>query len=111
MNYRSERLTKVFEEELSRIIERELEFPGAIVTITSVQFSDKLEHANIGFSVFPSEKAEESLETLNENKFELRRTLAKKVTMKTMPQIDFKIDHGSENAAVVEKLLIDDNNK
>lgn len=108
MNYRQERLTKVFEEELSIIIERELEFPGAIVTITSVEFSDKLDHANIGFSVFPSEKAEESLKTLNDNKFSLRKTLAKKITMKTMPQMDFKIDHGPENAAQVEKLLLDD---
>ncbi|MEK9173314.1 MAG: ribosome-binding factor A [Patescibacteria group bacterium] len=111
MKYRNLRLTKLFEAELSRIIERELEFPGAIVTITSVDFSDKLEHANIGFSVFPSEKADEALKTLNENKFELRKLLGKKITMRTMPQLDFQIDHGSENAAVVEKLLIDDNNK
>ncbi len=111
MNYRSQRLVKVFEEELSKIVEKELEFPGALVTITSVEFSEKLEHANIGFSVFPSEKADESLKTLNENKFELRKLLGKKVLMKTMPQIDFKIDRGPENAAVVEKLLIDDNNK
>ncbi|MBI3589051.1 MAG: ribosome-binding factor A [Candidatus Liptonbacteria bacterium] len=108
MKYRNLRLTKLFETELSKIIERELEFPGAIVTITSVEFSDKLEHANIGFSVFPSEKATESLKTLNENKFELRKLLGKKVLMKTMPQIDFKIDHGPENAAIVEKLLLEE---
>lgn len=106
MNYRSQRLTKVFEAELSKVIEKELEFPGALVTITSVEFSEKLEHANIGFSIFPSEKADESLKTLNENKFKLRKLLGKKVLMKTMPQIDFKIDHGPENAAVVEKLLL-----
>lgn len=108
MNYRSERLTKVFEEELSKIIAKELEFSGAIPTITSVEFSDKLEHANIGFSVFPSEKADEVLKILNENKFRLRRFLGKKVTIKIMPQLDFKIDHGDENAAKVEELLIKD---
>ena len=111
MNYRSERLVKVFEEELSKIIEKELEFPGALVTITSVEFTDKLDHARVGFSVFPSEKAAESLKTLNENKFDLRRLLGKKVMMRTMPQLDFRIDRGTENAAIVEKLLIDDNNK
>lgn len=132
MNYRSERLTKVFEEELSRIIEKELEFEGALVTITSVGFSENLEHANIGFSVLPlattkteekkrveskssfgvgissSEKYKEVLKILNENKFKLRKLLGKKVIIRTMPQLDFKIDHGFENAAVVEKLLIKD---
>lgn len=111
MNYRSERLTKVFEDELSKIIEKELEFPGSLVTITSVDFTDKLDHANIGFSVFPSEKSDEALKTLNENKFELRKILGKKVMLKSMPQLNFEIDHGSENAAAVEKLLIGDNNK
>ena len=111
MKYRQERLVKVFEAELSKIIEKELEFSGALVTITSVEFTDKLDHARIDFSVFPSEKAEESLKTLNENKFELRKLLGKKVMMRMMPQLDFQIDHGTENAAIVEKLLIDDNNK
>lgn len=108
MNYRQERLVKVFEAELSKIIEKELEFPGALVTLVSVEFTEKLDHAKIGFSVFPSEKAEESLKTLNENKFELRKLLGKKVMMRTMPQLDFKIDHGPENAAVVEKLLLEE---
>lgn len=111
MKYRPQRLTKLFEEELSKIIIRELEFPGALPTIVKVEFSENLEHANIGFSVFPSEKSEEVLKILNENKFRLRRFLGKKVTIKTMPQLDFKIDHGDENAAIVEKLLIGDNNK
>lgn len=111
MNFRQKRLIKIFEDELSKIIEKELEFPGALVTITSVDFSEKLDHANIGFSVFPSEKGDEALKILNENKFELRKILGKKVMLKSMPQLNFKIDHGSENAAAVEKLLIDDNNK
>ncbi|MEK7180786.1 MAG: ribosome-binding factor A [Patescibacteria group bacterium] len=110
MKYRPQRLVKVFEEELSKIIAKELEFDGAIPTITSVEFSDKLEHANIGFSVFPSEKAEEVLKVINENKFELRKLLGKKVMIRIMPQLDFKIDHGTENAAKVEKLLLEDNN-
>ncbi len=107
MKYRQERLTKVFEEELSKIIAKELEFNGALPTITSVEFSENLEHANIGFSIFPSEKSEEALKILNENKFELRKLLGKKVKIKTMPQVDFQIDRGSENAAVVEKLLLE----
>jgi len=106
MKYRPQRLVKVFEEELSKIIAKELEFSGALPTITSVEFSDKLEHANIGFSVFPSEKAEEVLKILNENKFKLRKILGKKVMIRIMPQLDFKIDHGTENAARVEELLM-----
>ncbi len=109
MNYRPQRLVKVFEQELSKIIARELEFSGALPTIVRVDFSDKLERAYIGISVYPSSKQEEVLKILNENKFELRKMLGKKVTLKIMPQLDFKIDHGSENTAKVEKLLLEDN--
>lgn len=111
MKYRQERLTKVFEEELSSIIEKELEFPDSLVTITRIDFTSKLDRATIGFSIYPSEKAEDALKTLNKNKLELRKLLSKKVTMKTMPQLEFEIDHGSENAARVEKLIMEDNNK
>jgi len=108
MNYRQERLTKVFEAELSKIIEKELEFPGALVTITGVQVNKKLDRADIDFSVLPSEKADEALKTLNKKKGNLRNQLKSKVKMKFMPQLEFKIDYGPENAAVVEKLLLEE---
>jgi len=111
MNFRKERINDLIGEELGRIIEKELEFPGALVTIARVQVNKKMDRADIGFSVFPSKKANEALKTLNQAKGNLRNLLKTKVKMKFMPQLEFEIDYGNEDAAKVEKLLIDDNNK
>ena len=110
MNFRKERAEDVIELELSQIIARELEFPGALVTITAVRMNKKLDRADINFSIIPSEKSEEILEILNKEKGNLRNLLKKKVKMKFMPQLEFEIDHGNEDAAKIEKLLIEDNN-
>ena len=110
MNFRKERINDLIGEELGRIIEKELEFPGALVTIVRVQVNKKMDRADIGFSIFPSEKADEALRTLNKEKGNLRNLLREKVKMKFMPQLEFKVDLGNEDAAKVEKLLIEDNN-
>jgi len=108
MNFRKERAEDVIELELSQIIARELEFPNTLVTITAVRVNKKLDRADINFSIIPSEKSGEILEILNKEKVNLRNLLKKKVKMKFMPQLQFEIDHGPEDAAHIEKLLLEE---
>ena len=107
MNFRSERVGKLIRGELSKMIVREFEFGGSLVTITQVDVESKLEHAVVKISVIPSEKAPQALESLSHAAGYLQRMLLKKINIKPMPRISFEIDHGSENAASVEKILID----
>ena len=108
MNHRQERLGKLIREELSKIIVRELEFPGTVVTIASVTITDKLDFARVKVSVWPSEKAREALKTLALAKRDLQYALMKKIRIKTIPHLGFEIDHGNENAANVEKALMEE---
>ncbi|MDO8574265.1 MAG: ribosome-binding factor A [bacterium] len=108
MNFRKERINDLIGEELGRIIEKELEFPGTLVTVVRVQVNKKMDRADIGFSVFPSEKADGALKTLNREKGNLRNLLKEKVKMKFMPQLEFEVDLGNEDAAHVEKLLLEE---
>ena len=64
MNFRSARVSKLIREELSLMIVREMEFPGALVTVTSVEIDKKLEHARVEVSVIPSSAAADALEAL-----------------------------------------------
>ncbi len=105
MKFRSERVGKLIREELSNIIVRELEFGGALVTITSVDVDAKLDHASVRVSVIPSEAAARALAILNSATGRLQHLLWKKINIKPMPQISFVVDHGLENAAAVEKTL------
>lgn len=107
MNFRSARVGKLIREELGEIIVRELEFPNALVTLTEVEIAKKLEHALVNVSVIPSSAAEETLEKLKKFRGKLQHLLNNKLNIKPMPRIEFKIDRGPENAANVEKRLLE----
>ena len=108
MKFRSERVGKLIREELSKMVIRELEFPGALVTITDVEVDGKLDHATVKVSVIPSGKSEAALHLLQKTAGYFQHLLLKKINIKPMPRIAFEIDHGLENAANVEKLLGND---
>ncbi len=107
--YRSERVQSLIRERLSWLILREIEIPGALLTITEVEVSKKLEHARVRVSVLPSEKAPEALRELTRRAGELQFMLSREMNIKPMPRIAFEIDHGLENAAKVEKALLGEN--
>ena len=108
MKYRKERLSNVIEEELSKIIIRELEFDGALVTITKVELSENADFADISFSVIPSTKAKEVAKILEQNAGHLQKLLIRKLSLRTIPYIRFKYDPGMEKAQRVEKILMDE---
>lgn len=107
MNFRAERVSNLIREELSLMIARELEFPGALVTITEVTIDKKLELARVNVSVIPKEKEKEALKILVKECGLLQHLLLKKINIKPMPRIEFQLDKGLENAAKVEKLLLE----
>ena len=93
-------------EELALILERDFEFPGALVTITEVVVGKKLEHADVKVSVLPEKFADAALEKLGAAAGHLQHLLLKKINIKPMPRIAFSLDRGPENAAKVEKALL-----
>ena len=107
MNYRALRVANVIRDELGILIMRELEFSG-LVTITRVEIDGKMEKAHVGISVIPSAEAEASLKTLKAAQGLLQHKLLRKLNFKPMPRIEFEIDHGTEKAAEVEKILLED---
>ncbi len=111
MNYRPQRVSNLIQEELGKLLLREVEFEeGVLVTITGVDVNDNLEHARVRVSVFPSEKFKKALMVLQKMTASLQYKLLKKLNIKPMPKISFEVDHGLENAARVEKALLEGDN-
>ena len=105
---RNLRVGSLIREELAILLVRDVEFPkGVLVTITEVEVDKKLDRANVGISVYPSQKEREAVEILKPAMRELAHKLLKKINIKPMPRIHFFIDHGTENAAMVEKKLLE----
>lgn len=107
MDYRDLRVSGLIRNELGKLILKEFEFPGVLLTITDVVVDKKLEGARVEVSILPSEKSDETLRVLQKNQGRLQHLLLKKINIKPMPRIRFVIDHGPENAANVEKILLE----
>jgi len=104
--FRAQRVSKLIREQLGEIIIREVDFHGALATITEVEVDKKLEHAKVKVSVIPSARGEAVFKELDKQAGYLQRLLLKKINIKPMPRIMFALDRGYENAAQVEKGLM-----
>lgn len=91
MKYRIARINELLKEELSKIIQQELEFDGAIMTIINVETSPDLGYAKIQISVLPENKKEQVLQKLNKNIFDIQQILNKKIQIRIVPRIEFKL--------------------
>lgn len=92
---RQEQVNSVIQKSLGEIILEEIELPkDVLVTITRVDCSPSLEHADIYLSIFPDPVKSEILELLQKNVYHLQKILDKEVVLKFVPKIVFKIDEG-----------------
>lgn len=105
--YRHQRVESLIRKELNSLILKEVEFFGALVTIVSVQTQKDLEYVDIGISVIPTVRSDEALMILNKNRRHLQFLLLRKINIKPMPEIRFKIDYGIAKASELEKKFIE----
>ena len=104
-NHRPERVASLIQEELGKLLLREVEFP-AFVTITSVEVDGKLQFANVRLSVIPSASDKKILAIAEKNERHLQNLLFKKLNIRPMPSIQFELDAGPANAARVEEIIL-----
>ena len=108
--FRSERVSSLIREKLSRILLEEVEVPDALITITDVEVKKDLDRAMVKVSVMPSEKEAEVLKILSKLAPKLQFILMREINIKPMPRLVFEIDRGPERAANIEKKLLEDDN-
>ena len=80
MNYRNLRLANLIQEELGKMILREVEFPkSTLVTIVGVEVINDLRQAKIKLGIIPATAAKEALDILERNKSFLQYSLMKRL--------------------------------
>jgi ribosome-binding factor A len=104
---RKVRVAPLIQEELAKLILRDIELPGGIITITDVDVTDKLDYARVKVSVLPSSLAQKGLGLLQDCAGRLQHDLLRKINIKPMPYLQFMIDEGAENAAKLERVFIE----
>jgi len=107
MRFRRERMARIFLEALNKIFQRELEVPGALITITAVELSRDLARATARIAILPKEKEAAAMKSLAVARKHFQHLLTQALDWRLIPEILFELDQGAENAARVEKALLE----
>jgi ribosome-binding factor A len=105
--YRPERLAALIQETLADALVTELKDPRVgFVTITAVSVTADASHATVRVSVMGSEEEKaRSLEGLNSARGFLRTYLAQHLSLRTTPELHFRLDRSLEHARRIDELL------
>ncbi|HIQ84564.1 MAG TPA: 30S ribosome-binding factor RbfA [Candidatus Cryptobacteroides excrementigallinarum] len=82
-------------------------FAGSLVTVSEVRISPDLSIAKVFVSIFPSDKAQQVLEILEDNKKAIRGELGRKVAsqLRIVPEFSFMLDSSLDYAEHIDELL------
>lgn len=103
---RSLRVGDLIREEVADIIMHKIRDPRlGFVTVTEVKASDDLKHAQVYVSVLEDAKRAKTHKILKSSAKFIRSELAKRVKIKFIPKLIFKLDESIEYGAKIEKML------
>lgn len=107
-SHRTEQVADLLQTELSDLLRREMQDPRlGFVTITGVDVSPDLRNARVRVSCYGDETAQkESMRALRGAAGFLRSQIARRVRLRTIPQLDFRLDHSMEQAEQVQRALL-----
>ena len=103
---RSQRVGDLIREEVADIIMYRLKDPRiGFVTVTGVDMAPDMKSARIYVSVLKEEDREVTLDILNSSKHFIRSLLAKRLSMKFIPTVEFRFDTSIEYGYKIDRLL------
>lgn len=106
MPYRQEKLNSIFSTLLPQLIAEEIEFPAnLLVTISRVDVAPNLRSAKVWVSCWPFEKSALAIETLQAKHQFLIEHLNRKIKLRKIPLLLFRIDDSEELAEKIEKTV------
>ena len=106
---RTDRVAEQIQKILAILIHKELKDPRlGMVTINDVRVSKDLAYAEVFFTVFPDERADEAGQLLgNANSF-LRKLLARQLTTRITPKLRFSYDASLVQGEKITRALMAD---
>ena len=106
---RQNKVSRLIQRELSEMFQKECKeiISGAMVSVTTVRVSPDLSYAKVYLSIFPSDRVEGTMNTLNEKNKTVRFILGKKVgkQMRIIPELRFFVDDSLDYIEKIDRLL------
>lgn len=107
MTVKKDKIAGIIQKNVSEIIQFELKDPKVgFVTITDVEVTGDLSIATVYVSFLGQKPREEAgMEALNRSKGFLRSELAKRMTIRKVPQLVFRIDTSLEKGNKIDHII------
>lgn len=103
---RTERVAEEFREVLAEEIQRLKDPRVGFVTVTGVEVSADLRHAWIYYTVFGDERQQRATTAgLRSATPHLRQALGRQVRLKTLPELEFRIDESMTRNQRIEEIF------
>lgn len=107
---RQQKVNRLIQKELSEIFLLDAKkMQGVLISVTNVRVSPDLGIAHAYLSVFPSEKATELVNNINENVRTVRYDLGKRLRnqLRVIPELTFHVDDSLDYIDNIDRLLKD----
>lgn len=107
MSRRTERIAAVIREEVSRVLEEKVvDLRIGLMAITAVEVSSNLRYATIFVSVYSEGKGKyDTINGLRDSTNYIRGKIGKRLHLRYLPRLTFKIDNSIEKGSRVEDAL------
>lgn len=105
---RQNKIARLLQKELSDIFLLQAKStPGMLVSVSAVRISPDLSVARAYLSIFPSEKADETVKNVNENMKSIRFELGTRVRhqLRIIPELKFFVDDSLDYLEKIDELL------
>lgn len=106
---RSEKIASMLKRELSTIFQQNTQalFSGLMITVTQVRVTPDLSLARVYLSIFPPEKKDSGMETIEAKSHQIKRLFAAEVgkQLRKVPELQFFIDDSLDYMEEIERLL------
>jgi len=110
---RIDKINSLIKRTFGEILLQEADLPNdVLVTVSSIETKPNLQSATVWLYISSFDKAQdkpqraqEVFELIEGQLYELQGFLNKKLSMRPLPRIMLKLDHGSEHASKIEKRL------
>lgn len=108
---RQAKISRLLQKELSEIFRQQTaKTRGTLVSVSTVRISPDLSVARAYLSIFPSERADEIIKSINASAKTIRYELAQRVRyqLRKTPELSFFIDDSLDYAENIDRLLATD---
>ncbi len=103
---RSARVGDLIREEVADIIMSKIKHKSlGFITVTGAKVSDDLRHATVYLSVLNAEDSDRTLRKLNSSSSFIKGELGRRLKMKFVPSLIFRIDESVEYGRKIDKIL------